>query len=60
MMNFGFRLVAAGRKADGILLFRTVSLDFEVFSRLFALVGNEFVFDFLTVIKGAEAGAFDR
>jgi hypothetical protein len=59
-MNFGFRLTAAGRKADGLLLFRTVSLGLEVFSRFFALVGNEFVFDLLTLIEGAEAGAFDR
>ena len=39
---------------------RPRSLDLEVFSRFFALVGNEVVFDLLTLIEGAEAGAFDR
>jgi hypothetical protein len=30
---------------------RTISLDPEVISRIFALVGNEFVFDLLTLIE---------
>jgi|SRR5689334_7106187 len=45
---------------SGHLVSQPFSLDFEFSGGLFASIGNDFVFNLLPLIEGAEAGAFDR
>lgn len=46
-------------RPGGLLVLRTVSLDLEIAGGFLASIRDYFVFDMLTLIEGAEAGAFD-